>query len=36
MSIVYKNVHDFLKTLDVADIKDYCQRRTIPHALYKL
>ena len=33
MKIVYKNVHDFLKTLDVADIKDYCQRRTIPHAL---
>lgn len=33
MKIEYKNVHDFLKTLSVSDIKDYCQRNTIPHAL---
>lgn len=29
----YKNVHDFLKELSVADIKNYCQRKTIPHAI---
>lgn len=33
MKIEYKNVHDFLKTLSVSEIKDYCQRKTIPHAL---
>lgn len=31
--VKYKNVHDFLQTLDVDDIKEYCKRRTIPHAL---
>lgn len=33
MKIEYKNVHDFLQTLNVEEIKDYCQRKTIPHAL---
>lgn len=33
MKIEYKNVHDFLKTLSVDEIKNYCQRKTIPHAL---
>lgn len=33
MQVKYKNVHDFLQTLDVEDIKDYCKRHTIPHAL---
>ena len=33
MEIRHKNVHEFLQTLDVADIKAYCQRKTIPHAL---
>ena len=32
-AVKYKNVHDFLQTLDVDDIKEYCKRRTIPHAL---
>jgi tRNA G18 (ribose-2'-O)-methylase SpoU len=27
------NVHDFLKDLAVSDIKDYCKRNTVPHAL---
>ena len=29
----YKNVHEFLQTLTVDEIKDYCKRNTIPHAL---
>lgn len=33
MKIQHKNVHDFLKTLSVDEIKDYCQCETIPHAL---
>lgn len=33
MIIKYKNVHDFLQTLAVEDIKEYCKRNTIPHAI---
>lgn len=33
MEIRHKNVHEFLQTLAVEEIKEYCQRRTIPHAV---
>jgi tRNA G18 (ribose-2'-O)-methylase SpoU len=29
----HKNVHEFLQTLSVDEIKDYCKRKTIPHAI---
>lgn len=33
METSHKNVHDFLQTLAVEDIKEYCKRKTIPHAV---
>jgi tRNA G18 (ribose-2'-O)-methylase SpoU len=31
--VKHKNVHEFLKELEVAEIKEYCKRKTIPHAV---